>query len=113
MQKCDGNHGGPPCLDPECWALEDSPGLLTETVPLHLSLMPDEADYLARLVSADQQRMVEARDHGISHGMRGYLPPDLQHAERISHSLSMARTAAAIEAIEAIEDRRQDITAGQ
>lgn len=25
--KCDGNHGGPPCDDPECWAREDPPGL--------------------------------------------------------------------------------------
>lgn len=21
--RCDGNHGGPPCADPECWARDD------------------------------------------------------------------------------------------
>jgi len=22
QDKCDGNHGGPPCADPECWSKE-------------------------------------------------------------------------------------------
>ena len=86
----------------------DEPGLVGEIPPLKFALLPDEAAYLARLVSADIQRMTEARDHGVSHGMRGYAPPDLPLAEALRHSLDLARTAATIEAIEALEEQRQD-----
>jgi len=88
---------------------EDRTGLVLPDPPaLHLLLMPDEAAFLTRVVAADWQRMTEARDHGVSHGMRGYCPPGLEQATRILHSLDMARTAAAIDAIEAIEAGRQD-----
>jgi hypothetical protein len=107
--KCDGNHDGPPCSNPECWsAPRNNPGLVGEIPPLKITLLPEEAAYLARVVSADYQRMTEARDHGVSHGMRGYAPPDLEPAGLILHSLAMARTAATIEAIEALEEQRQD-----
>lgn len=108
MKKCDGNHGGPPCADPECWAREE-PGTVGEIPPLKPIFLPHEAAYLSRLVSADIQRMTENRDHGVSHGMRGYAPPDLETATLVLHSLDMSRTAAAIEAIEALEEQRQDI----
>lgn len=86
----------------------DEPGLVGELPPLVLSLLPDEAAYVARLVAADFQRMTENRDHGVSHGMRGYAPPDLETAGLVLHSLEMARTSAAVDAIEAIEDERAD-----
>lgn len=84
------------------------PGLVGEIPPLKISLLPDEADYVSRVIAADYQRMTEARDHGVSHGMRGYAPPHLETAGLVLHSLAMARTAATIEAIEALEEQRQD-----
>ena len=108
-KKCDGNHGGPPCADPECWsAPRNNPGLVGEIPPVKLLLLPDEAAYVARLVSSDLQRMTEARDHGVSHGMRGYAPVHFEVAENVLHSLDMARTVAIIEATEALEEQRQD-----
>lgn len=86
----------------------DEPGLVGEIPPLKILLLPHEGDYVARLVAADIQRMTEARDHGVSHGMRGYAPPDLGTAQSVVHSLGMARTAATIEAMEDLEEQRQD-----
>ena len=42
--------------------------------------------------------------------MRGYMPPDLESGSNVLHSLDMAQTAAAIEAIEALEEQREDKT---
>ena len=86
----------------------DESGLVGEIPPLKILLLPHEADYVARLVASDLQRMTENRDHGVSHGMRGYAPPDFQVAESVRHSVDMARTAATIEAMEALEEQRQD-----
>lgn len=87
----------------------EAAGLVTEITPVKMLLLPDEAVYLTRLVAADVQRMTENRDHGVSHGMRGYSPPDLERAFKIVHSLDMARLSAAVDAIEAIEGARSDI----
>lgn len=86
----------------------DEPGLAGEIPPLKILLLPHEGDYVARLVASDIQRMTEARDHGVSHGMRGYAPPDLEAAQSVAHSLAMARTAATIEAMEVLEEQRED-----
>lgn len=106
--KCDGNHGGPPCADPECWNGGEPAGLVGEIPPLKILLLPHEADYVLRLIHSDAQRMTENRDHGVSHGMRNYAPPDLDLATSVTHSFMMARTAATIEAMEALEEQRQD-----
>ncbi len=87
----------------------ESAGLIeTEIKPVPVSLLPHELDYVSRLVAADLQRMIEHRDHGVSHGMRGYSPPDLSTASALAFSLSMVRTAAAINAIEALDSDRRD-----
>lgn len=83
----------------EKWPLADHrwlnwSGLVGETPPLKIVLLPDEAFYVSRLVSADVQRMTEARDHGVSHGMRGYAPPNLEVGLNVLHSLDTARTSA-------------------
>lgn len=108
--RCDGNHGGPPCDDPECWAREE-PGLVGEIPPLKILLLPHEALYVHRLVAADVQRMIANRDHGVSHGLRDYQPPDLITGKSVLHSLEMAQTSATIEALEALEEQRQDTAA--
>lgn len=109
--RCDGNHGGPPCADPECWAREE-PGLVGEIPPLRLLILPHEADYLARLISVDHQRMIVDLDHARAYGSRNFQPPaEYEYASSLLHSLAMARTSATIEALEALEEQRQDTAA--
>lgn len=109
--RCDGNHGGPPCADPECWAREE-PGLVGEIPPLKLLILPPEAEYLTRLLSVDHQRMIENVDHARSYGSRNFQPPpEWEMAANLLHSLAMARTSATIEALEALEEQRADTAA--
>lgn len=77
--------------------------------PAHCSFTMEEMDYLARLVAVDQQRMVQDYDHAIAYGARNYpRPKEHDYSLRLIHSFNMARTAAALAAIDEMEGERAD-----
>lgn len=45
--KCDGDHGGPPCSDPECWARDSSSDLQSQLAPL-LALFKQQSEAQAQ-----------------------------------------------------------------
>lgn len=45
--KCDGDHGGPPCSDPECWARDSSSDLQSQLAPL-LAIFERQSEAQAR-----------------------------------------------------------------
>jgi hypothetical protein len=78
--------------------------------PAHVSMTMPELDYLSRLVAVDYQRMIQDRDHALAYGARGFRgPEEMEFAIRLVHSFNMARTAAALDELEAIETARADM----
>lgn len=130
-KQCDQTHYAPACVDPDCWVhkmaklrqtvtagvvsaeeAKETAGLVGEIPPLRLLILPHEADYLARLISVDHQRMIVDLDHARAYGSRNFQPPaEYEYASSLLHSLAMARTSATIEAMEALEEQRADTAA--